>query len=281
MRQPRPLPRSLVPLPGESLPGFLLRLSYRLGQTPARIAEVTGLAHAGQPRTRLPVRLLAGIPGPASGNFARVTRLTDSQAAQLDMNWQGRYLPVALTEGPAAGRRLTGVHVLSPTPRYCPECLAGDGSAIQETLGGPWLKSWHLPVVFACPAHQRLLEHQCPECGRIIWDRRTRGKLALLPAMQVAGMHPAQCRTEFTIPPNRNTLPTCCGARLDHARHPQPASPELIVLQDKILGLLDPGGPASTPSAGQPARPESYFADLRVLGLLACLTWPGLRHRSP
>jgi hypothetical protein len=56
--------------------------------------------------------------------------------------------------------------LFAPATRYCPECLAGDGSAVQESFGSPWLKAWHLPVVFACPAHQRLLEHRCPGCGQ-------------------------------------------------------------------------------------------------------------------
>jgi hypothetical protein len=57
MPSPRPLPRSLVPLPGESLPGFLLRLSCRLNQPPARIAELTGLAPDRASGTHIPVIL--------------------------------------------------------------------------------------------------------------------------------------------------------------------------------------------------------------------------------
>ena len=99
--------------------------------------------------------------------------------------------------------------------------------------------------------------------------------------MRVAGLHPAQCRTELTTPSNGRSLPSCCGARLDQAGHRRPVSPELIALQGKVLGLLDPDGPSSTLSAGLPAQPVSYFADLRALGLLACLTWPAARHLSP
>jgi hypothetical protein len=66
MSQPRPLPRSLVPIPGESLPGFLLRLSCRLNQPPARIAELTGLAPGKVSGARIPVILLAGIPETSS-----------------------------------------------------------------------------------------------------------------------------------------------------------------------------------------------------------------------
>ena len=71
-----------------------------------------------------------------------------------------------------ATARLPAGGCFAPATRYCPECLAGDGSAIQESFGGPWLKAWHLPVVFACPAHRRLLEHLCPECGQPVHGRR-------------------------------------------------------------------------------------------------------------
>ena len=281
MPQPRPLPRSLVPLPGESLPGFLLRLSCRLNQSPARIAELTGLAPDGASGARMPVILLAGIPETDSSTFTRMARLTGAQAAQLGMGtWQERYPPViASPESKARGaRRLDGRLILAPATRYCPECLAGDGSAIQEAFGGPWLKAWHLPVVSACPVHKRLLEHLCPECGQAIRGRRPGSSAALLPAM-LAGLHPAQCRTEIRQGKGRH--PACCGARLDQDSQCRPASPGLIALQDKILGILDPDGPAATLSAGMPAPPASYFSDLRALALLACSTWPAARHLSP
>jgi hypothetical protein len=281
MRQPRPLPRSLVPLAGESLPGYLLRLSFRLNQPPARIAAVTGLAAAGM-AGGLHAATLTGVPEAARQDFTRMTRLTDSQVTGLGLAaWQERYpLPAWAAR---TRRRLPADawSLFAPATRYCPECLAGDGSPVQESLGGPWLKTWHLPVVFACPAHRRLLEHRCPECGHDV--HAGRASHALLPAMQLAGLHPAQCRTAPARRGGgpRRALPGCCGARLDQAGPRQPASPGMLALQDKILGLLDPDGPAGTASAGAPASPGSYFADLRALSLLAHSTWPAARHLSP
>src|ERR1700752_1114725 len=92
MPQLRSLPRSLVPLPGESLPGFLLRLSFRLNQSPARIAELTGLKSGGGRESRVPAILVSGIPAAALPVFTRMTRLTGSQAAPLGLAaWQERY----------------------------------------------------------------------------------------------------------------------------------------------------------------------------------------------
>ena len=277
MPAPRPLPRSLTPAAGESLPGFLLRLSFRLGLPPALLAEAAGLAPAGG-GARLPAALLTGIPEAAGLAFARMTRLTGEQVGQLGMaSWQGRYPLSAVGVG---HRSLASRRVIAPATRYCPDCLAGDGSAIQESLGGPWLKTWHLPVVFACPAHQRLLEHLCPECGQPVHSRRPGSYRAVLPALRAAGLHPAQCRTE-RVPARRHHPPVCCGARLAQGGNRRPADPRLTALQGKILDLLDPGGAAGTVSAGMPATPAGYFADLHELGLLACWTWPSARHLAP
>jgi len=284
MPAPRPLSRSLVPFSGESLPGFLLRLSFRLGIPPAQLARLTGLTPAGRTGASLPVTLLARIPEPARRTFTFMTRIDAGQAAQLGMSaWRERYpLLVIGPDGHASGRRrLNGQLILAPATRYCPDCLAGDESAIQESFGAPWLKAWHLPVVFACPAHRRLLEHLCPECRQPVRGRRPGTQFSLLPAARVAGLHPAQCRTELAPVRGRHTLPDCCGARLDQAGNRRPAGTGLIELQDKILGLLDPGGTPDMLSAGQPALPPGYFADLQAVGLLACSTWPAARHLSP
>jgi len=222
MPAPRPLSRSLVPIPGESLPGFLLRLSCRLGLPPARLARLTGLAPAGHSGASLPVTLLAGIPELASRTFTFMTRLDDGCAAQLGMSArQGRYPPLVVTENTAPSRRrLNGQLILASVRRYCPGCLAGDGSAIQESFGGPWLKDWHLPVVFACPAHQRLLEHICPGCGQVVRGHRPGAQFSLLPATRVAGLHPAQCRTEL--------LPGRVGTRCRIAAGPGSTRPGSI-----------------------------------------------------
>src|SRR5260370_13032895 len=122
MPAPRPLSRSLIPVPGESLPGFLPRLSYRMNLPPARIADLAGLRSAGVRGSRLPPILVAGIPAPALPVFTRVTRLTDSQAGELGLaTWRGRY-PVPPPDTATRYRRPGHPLVLPPAPPFCPGC---------------------------------------------------------------------------------------------------------------------------------------------------------------
>ena len=106
-----------------------------------------------------------------------MTRLTIDQVDQLGLaSLQERYpLPTEAAKGSGPDRLLlNGRSILVPETRFCPDCLTGDGSPIQESFGGPWRKIWHLPVVFACTKHQRLLEHRCPQCDQLVHGRRPR-----------------------------------------------------------------------------------------------------------
>ena len=60
----RPLPRSLTPLPDESLAGFLLRLSCRLHVPPGQIASMTGLRKEGDPSRNMPSHWLFHLQQP-------------------------------------------------------------------------------------------------------------------------------------------------------------------------------------------------------------------------
>jgi len=142
----RPLPRSLDPLAGESLPGYVLRLAHRLERAPGRIAVLTGLGRQLPRRSTLvvPAGQLLHLQPATAATFARATRLSAQEVAGLCLDSvRARFPPVDLTWQAGAPRQATGIAglaswIVSRSTRYCPQCLAADGSAIQQTHGGAW-----------------------------------------------------------------------------------------------------------------------------------------------
>jgi len=271
------LPRSLDPLPHESLPGYVLRLAYRLERTPSRIARLTGLA----PLTRVGgegyVRASAMLYlDPATAvQFARATRLSLAEVAALCMNrYAARYPPLDFTG--TDPRRWAG-NVARSTPwvstnstRYCPQCLAPGGQAIQHGLKGGWQQPWRLPVVVACVIHEQMLLHLCPQCGQPAHSARA---AALLPRMGDLGLHPAQCRSTVRPPGRWAAQPPACGAWLSTSalrQHKISSDPLKQVLgqQRRLLDALRPDG-------GIPqAAARDLTGDLLTLITLINMSWP-------
>lgn len=170
----RPLPRSLLPLPDESLPGLLLRLAHRLDVSPGRLAVSTGLVQGGPLKTtRSTTSHLLMLTPDHLEPFSRALRLPDHHVDQLTLRPLVGRLPAvadALTRpGNPAQLRPRGYFppwILSASTRFCPLCLAGDGSEIQQRHGGAWKLHWRLGVVFACVEHQLFLQEDCPSCLR-------------------------------------------------------------------------------------------------------------------
>jgi hypothetical protein len=256
----RPLARSLDPLAGESLGGYLLRLGYRLRLSPVRLARRTGCT-TGNSATQLGRRLLLDLD---AGRFARAACLTADEAAALTLiPWADRYPPIARSQHEAANPPWNDDWLFNDIARYCPRCLAGDGSTIQQEYGGTWKKAWHLPVAFACPDHGVLLEHGCPRNHL----RAVIPRLITQPADST--LHPAQCRRlQLDQPPSRGRTAPSCGARLDRPQDAVALRPGtgVIEAQRRLLGLLGPRRPAE-----DAAR---FFTDVRVVTALLCASWP-------
>lgn len=259
----RPLPRSLDPLDGESLQGFLLRLSCRLRIAPLQLARLTGCA-AGT-STAITRQAMLGLD---TGAFARATRLAASEAAALTLvPWAARYPPIGrfLSRSSPARPAVRDAWLFSAGLRYCPACLRGDGSPAQEQYGGPWQKYWLLPVAFACPRHRALLRDGCPQQH----SPAGAGNWQLIRHACDSTLHPAQCRWPARSAGRGHNRPSC-GTRLDQAGpgdgEPPPPGQDVLDAQQRLLGLLDDPHPAEAASRA--------FTDIAVITALLCDSWP-------
>ncbi|MFJ6083191.1 TniQ family protein [Streptomyces sp. NPDC092369] len=267
MDSARPLARSLIALPQEGIDGYVLRLSHRLGQSPGRILWRTGLGLKGRLQSsRARKRLLFALEPDQQCRFAAATRLGIETVDRLTLHScftaSASVTDDLVNPAQLLGRGRLSSWLLVSRSRYCPLCLAGDGSEVQRRHGGPWKLQWHLPIVFACLDHQVFLQHYCPGCERPDVSP-VRLDSAFITSPTVAGLHPAQCRNKISKDP-RSPL---CGHRLDSLRPPDLAlTPALEKLQQELLGLLD-GRTGSDPSLRS-------LAHLRVMAAIVCAAWP-------
>ncbi|MFC8793073.1 TniQ family protein [Streptomyces cinereoruber] len=262
----------------ESIHGYLLRLAHRFGAAPLEIAVRTGLVVSGRGRNGIPVRLLHDLDEQRLGAFARATSLTHGEARGLLTASLGeRYGPLnarLLAEFRTPARMAHNNRwILTKATRYCPRCLSGDGTEIEQRHGGPWRRSWRLPPVFACLRHQRPLLYGCLRCGQDI--NAARGG-SLIARASEAGLHPARCRA--TLPGTR----AVCGAGLasgeaDRRPHAPSTVAALLRLQHYFDGLLDLDGPREVGSFGWLIPAAQYFVDLRAVSALIFMTWPRAR----
>ncbi|MGP3683956.1 TniQ family protein [Streptomyces sp. IBSNAI002] len=273
---PRPLARSLDPLPGESLAGFLLRLSYRMGVTPHRLAMLCGLACRSD---SIPQEQLRGLSPEATEQLAWVAHLSTPEVQALTLlELTKAYPPLArLRTGRSDIGSTSFINwATNPDSRYCPACLRGDGSPVQRAFGGAWQRCWYLPVTFACTQHSCLLESTCPHCAQPLSGRVVR-RYSLVRIPHVSGLHPSQCRNPAPRPPPKpRARATPCGAWLDapgNAATPLPP-PDLQCVLDLQHALNLRLAPGRLHGAAEEAGPQTYFADLITTARLITLSWP-------
>ncbi|CAM5719686.1 TniQ family protein [Streptomyces canus] len=272
----RPLARSLDPLPGESLAGFLLRLSYRMGSTPHRLATLCGLTCRSD---SIPQEQLRGLNAETAEQLARAAHLTMSEVQALTLrDLTSTYPPLARlrTDKADIGSKSHINWATNPDSRYCRHCLRGNGSPVQQSFGGAWQLRWHLPITFACTQHLCLLDSTCPRCTQPLSGPVIR-RYSLVQLPHVSGLHPGQCRNRAPGPlpkPRARAVP--CGARLDAPREAAAAlSPldmqHILDLQRNLNLRLDP---AHLRRTADEQLPHTYFPDLITTARLITLSWP-------
>ncbi|RBL86494.1 hypothetical protein DDE05_10015 [Streptomyces cavourensis] len=266
----RPLARSLPPLQDESLPGFLLRLAFRLDTSPVELALRTGLADRPD-QAAVPVPYLIGLPAERRQHFAALIRATEAEVAAMLLDKHGSRFPPA--QPSATGRNGANQQhrwLFLHSTRYCPQCLARQDTPVERAFGGAWKTSWRLPPVFACLEHGRFLEHACPVCKSLALHTATRHGGKRLPLWRENNLHPSQCRAFINGP---------CGHRLDENDAPvHKLPPKYRKFQKYLLEILDPHGPQTIRVIGHETTPAHYFNDLRSVCHLLRTSWPNSRH---
>ncbi|WP_449348521.1 TniQ family protein [Streptomyces shaanxiensis] len=266
----RPLPRSLSPLEGESLAGYILRLAHRLERSPTRIGHLTGLAPYRKSKvTHFPAHQIVTLRARVAAEFAAAVRVTPEEVAELGLRCLAPEYPPLFQAGlQNDGRVVYHPWAFMAASRYCPKCLIGDRSGIQYAHGGPWLRRWHLPVIFACTRHGYILNHECPKCQRLANESyQGRASLILHPNSEVA--HPARCRNQDAEASARSSYRRIlCGADLRHGERaliglPSDQMAQYLALQKRIEHHLNP-------AHGNP----DYFRDLVTVAQLIQVSWP-------
>lgn len=282
----RPLARSLAPLPEESLTGLLLRLAYRLDRSPARIASLCGLSRH---QHRLPAEYLIALPAESSKALETAASLRAGETSALTLSAMAASYPPLATMRLGGSRNMASARrtwAFNLSSRYCPNCLAGDGSTIQNVYGGPWRLRWHIPVSFACTAHSRLLEQGCPQCGGHPNRPSNTERQGLITQRAISGLHPAQCRHLLDSGPVGADIRTpLCAARLDQtactAEQPDSDLVMMLALQRRIDRHLTPTKHAHPTSDNYSTSEQHFFSDLIAAAQLIRLSWPDGARLAP
>ncbi len=275
-----PLPRGLAPLDEESLPSLILRLAYRLERSPARIAELCGLNHH---QNRIPAEYLLVLPPERRALFATATRLCEKEAQALTLSHLSEAYPPLRTARMDGNRNTTAASkhwAAGLSSRYCPDCLAGDNSPVQDLYGGPWKLRWHLPVSFSCTTHRRLLAHKCPTCFGVPNKPVNTERQGLIMQRTASGLHPAQCR--HAIATSAGARPVPCATRLDQnvqINALKPADlPLALAFQQRIDQRLFF---VRQQAKHAPSADQQYFHDLIVAAQLIRISWPDSAPLAP
>ncbi|MEU3786450.1 TniQ family protein [Streptomyces sp900129855] len=282
----RPLARSLAPLPEESLPGLLLRLAYRLDRPPARIASLCGLSRH---QHRLPAKYLITLPAESTAALEAAASLHNGEAHALTLSAMAASYPPLATMRLGGSRNMASARrtwAFNLSSRFCPNCLAGNGSTIQNTYGGRWKLRWHIPVSFACTAHSRLLEHGCPQCGGHPNRPSNTERQGLITQRTIGGLHPAQCRHLLASGAVGVSARTpLCAARLDQtacaAKQPGSDLVMMLALQRRIEQHLMPTKPSLATSDNNSNSEQHFFSDLITAAQLIRLSWPDSARFAP
>jgi len=259
---PMPLARSLDPLPGESLAGYVLRLAHRQDRSPNAMTARIGLRPELE---RAPAGLNLGMTPEQIASFSAACRLTEQEARALTLadrlgallapdehRTHDGLMPAALAAWISPGRT-----------RWCPDCLRG------EDGDGYWRLSWQVPWHYACLRHRRFLHDLCPECDNAIGQGRADGPFGeLVPNAGVADLSPDACRHRPA-----DDQPVCAHRLSEQDPYsPPPPTGDALAAQGRLDALLGLDGPADPDAratiAGETVPPGLWITALHGVVVL-------------
>lgn len=151
------LPIRLEPIDGESLSGYMLRLSSTYGIPPGDIGRNIGFWPVAQDFDsrrsgyKLDPEQITSISNATGLSAERIRSMTlehlNGKVFKADATKQiAKGIPAAI------GKRIT-----TWDTAYCPECLTDHGT---------WFLNWHSRWALICEQHQCELIEVCPDCGK-------------------------------------------------------------------------------------------------------------------
>lgn len=265
------LPRSLQPLPGESLSGYLINLAHRLRLTPGDLAQRLGILSVAVYSTINHQYALA-LPPAATCTFTTATGLTTQQAHNLThAPHQALFLDAANPPPNGWSPQVLAVeHWIAPTSTgWCPQCLAEphhtNASPDRQFERRLWHRDWVSPWLLACSRHQTLLTTVCPNEHQHATPARDAQAQSLIRDPRHLITHPTACRKRLATTTRSHTV-ALCGAPLDQSTAPSAAA-ETLTLQRHLDQLLA-GEPTTVHSRGVTVNVAQYLRDLRLMAVL-------------
>lgn len=258
------LPRSLRPLPGESLAGYLLNLAFRLKLSPGEVACRVGLfTHHGY--TSLNLQFAIALPPEREETFAAATGLPrESVTALTCATYEGRWFdPVSPDR--TAKSHYGSLWVAPSWPHFCPRCLAQPHDKDPDRR--LWQLRWTTPWALACVEHGALLAGGCPASNDHAILERDPQEFSLIRAPRHLVTHPTACRLPVPRRPEhpRDRVPLC-GRHLDQAAV-EAAPADVLTLQRRLDSILG-GQDIALTTLGLPVSPIQYLRDLRLMAVL-------------
>jgi hypothetical protein len=152
------LPLRLVPVAGESLPGYVARYSHTYQFPPGDVIAALGLLGSDQrilsagrygislsPRQLEHVAFATGIPIEVLGRMVLA-------------HYTSRWFAQTATATDVLADAVQAHAALIRSSKFCPHCLREHGA---------WLLCWQLGWSSVCPAHRVLLARCCPACATV------------------------------------------------------------------------------------------------------------------